>query len=136
MKSRREEMNLAELARRSETPARTIRLYISKGLLNGPLRSGRNAAYDTGHLDCLLRIRKLQREGFTLSQMREILTAGDSEASPLISVPWRQYMLSGDVIVSVREDIPPWRAHALRQAIQQFNRLINPTEPQKEQEHE
>ena len=136
MKLRPEEMNLLELAKRSKTPARTIRLYISMGVLPGPLRAGRNAAYGVEHLDCLARIRKLQREGLTLSQVREMLMAGDREPSPLVSVSWRQYMLSGDVIVSVREDIPPWRAYAIRQAIQQFNRLITPVEEQKEQEHE
>jgi DNA-binding transcriptional MerR regulator len=130
------EMKLSELAARSKTPARTIRLYISLGLLHGPLRPGRNAAYGPEHLERLARIRALQQSGMTLSQAREALEEGDGGAPLPPSESWRRYDLAPDVQVVVREDIAPWRARALRQAIQQFSRWVNTAEETKEQQDE
>ncbi len=131
------EIKLTTLAARSETPARTIRLYISMGLLPGPLRPGRNAAYGPEHLEGLKRIRALQRAGLTLSQVRTALAPEKTcEIPEPSSGLWRQYWLAPDVQVSIREDIAPWRTHALRQALQQFNRLVNAAEQTKEQEDE
>lgn len=127
------EMKLAELAALSETPARTIRLYISMGLLAGPLRPGRNAAYGVAHLEKLNRIRALQGEGMTLSQIRSVLDPAQRTGASLPSSAWRRFDLARDVQVMVQEDIPPWRAHVLRQAIEQFSRLLNSTEERKEQ---
>lgn len=135
MNNNPQEWKLSELAKRSNTPARTIRLYISMGLLPGPLRPGRNAAYGMEHLERLERIRTLQREGLTLSQVRETLTpesAGDTPAVP--SSSWRHFMPASDVQVLIREDIAPWRARALRQALQQFSRLVNADDETKEQQ--
>ena len=53
-------MLLAELAEKAGLPGRTIRFYIARGLLPGPLKAGRGAAYGQEHLD----------------RLREILTRG------------------------------------------------------------
>mgnify|MGYP001228172367 CR=1 FL=1 len=136
MQHNTEEMKLATLAARSETPARTIRLYISLGLLPGPLRAGRNAAYGPEHLERLARIRALQQTGLTLTQVRQALEeeAGAAPLPPAVS--WQQYSVAPDVQILIREDIAPWRARVLRLAIQQFICWVSPATATKEQEHE
>lgn len=136
MQHNTEEMKLATLAARSETPARTIRLYISLGLLPGPLRAGRNAAYGPEHLERLARIRALQQTGLTLTQVRQALEE-ETGAAPLPpAVSWQQYSVAPDVQILIREDIAPWRARVLRLAIQQFICWVSPATATKEQEHE
>ena len=130
------EMKLSELAERSETPARTIRLYISMALLPGALRPGRNAAYGPEHLERLAQIRALQREGLTLSQVRRRLDAREDEEPEIASTSWRHYVVAPDVRVMVHEDLAPWRARALRRALAQFSREMNAAETTKERNDE
>ena len=47
---------------------------------------------------------------------------------------WRHYALAPDVQVLVQEDIAPWRARALRLAIQQFACWVNAAEDTKERQ--
>jgi DNA-binding transcriptional MerR regulator len=118
------EMNLALLAERSGVPGRTIRLYIAQGLLPGPLRSGRNAAYGTEHLATLERIRGLQREGLTLTQVRRALAGERGQSMLPEPAPWRQYELAPDLHVWVREDISPWRAKVIRDGVAQLHERL------------
>src|ERR671922_115977 len=55
-------MTLGEIAAAAGLPARTIRFYIARGLLNGPVKGGRGAAYTTEHLARLDRIKSLQSD--------------------------------------------------------------------------
>lgn len=124
--AKQQEMRLAELAERSGVPARTIRLYISEGLLPGPLRAGRNAAYGPEHLRRLGEIRALQRRGLTLSQARRALEGAGAEASPAPEgAVWRELNIAPGVRVSVKEGLGPRRLRALRRAIEEFSRLVN-----------
>lgn len=136
MKKIPEEMKLSALAALSDTPARTIRLYISLGLLPGPLRPGRNAAYGPEHVARLERIRALQKQGLTLSQAREALEERLETPALSPSTSWRHYAVAPDVQVLIQEDIAPWRARALRLAIQQFVCWVNTAEDTKEQQDE
>jgi len=115
------EMNLAALSERAGVPGRTIRLYISQGLLPGPLRAGRNAAYGVGHLEALDRIKALQRKGLTLSQVRHAMAEeGEGQVLPEAEA-WRHYVLAADVEVRVREGGSPWRSKLIREAIAELN---------------
>jgi Zn-dependent peptidase ImmA (M78 family) len=57
------ELTLKELAAETGVPERTIRYYISRGLLAPPLRGGRGAAYGESHKNALAQIRQLQAKG-------------------------------------------------------------------------
>ena len=115
------EMNLAALSERSGVPGRTIRLYIAQGLLPGPLRSGRNAAYGAVHLETLGRIKALQRKGLTLSQVLHAMAKeGEQQVLPEPEA-WRHYVLASDVEVCVKEGASPWRAKLIREAIAELN---------------
>jgi DNA-binding transcriptional MerR regulator len=60
---------LAELSAASGIPARTIRFYIARGLLQGPSKAGRAAAYTDEHLARLETIKQLQASGRMLAEI-------------------------------------------------------------------
>src|SRR5690349_18748695 len=109
-------MSLAELAAQSGVPARTVRFYIARGLLDGPAVAGRGADYDLAHLERLRKIRDLQGRGLTLAEIAQELS-GTRTALPEPSA-WWQYRISPDVIVSVCADAAPWRLKQVREALE------------------
>jgi len=120
------EMKLNELAERAGVPARTIRLYITQGLLPGPLRAGRNAAYGPEHLDALAAIKDFQRQGLTLSQIRQKMAVSEEvERSIPTPVQTWSYQVAPDVTVTVRGDSPPWRLRAIQKALVDMQRALN-----------
>lgn len=68
-------LNLQQLGERGETPVRTIRFYIQKGLLPGPEGEKRGAYYTEAHLAELLRIRQWQETGLSLDAIAGLLQA-------------------------------------------------------------
>ena len=117
-------MTLAGIAEASELPARTIRFYIARGLVEGPVKSGRGAAYTADHLARLERIKRLQSEGRTLSEIARILSGSTGESAPLQATPWLQYAIADDVVVWVKAGASPWRTREIRDAIDRFARHV------------
>jgi DNA-binding transcriptional MerR regulator len=74
MDEKEKEWTLRELAAETGVPERTIRFYISRGLVDPPLRGGRGAAYGAGHKARLEEIRKLQAKGLMLAEIAHVLT--------------------------------------------------------------
>jgi DNA-binding transcriptional MerR regulator len=123
-------ITLAELAEKSGTPARTIRFYISRGLVDGPVKAGRSAAYTASHLERLRRIKQLQAEGHALSEIAPLL--GLVKAPSVRPSSWWQYQIAEDVVVWTRADMSPWRARQVRAAIEDLtNRLGTEQEDEK-----
>lgn len=108
------EWTLAELADEVGLPARTIRYYIARGLLDGPEVAGRGAIYRITHLERLREIRKLQRQGRMLAEIgqhrHEVTELPQPES-------WWRYPLADGVIVHVRADLAPWRVKRIRKAL-------------------
>jgi DNA-binding transcriptional MerR regulator len=125
------ELSLRDLAARARVPARTIRLYIAMGLLPGPLRAGRNAAYGPEHERRLSEIRHLQKEGFTLREIARRLEAPARGARITEPTPWLSFAVSADVVVLVRDGVAPWRMREIRGALgrlhEQFAETPQPT---------
>lgn len=111
------ELKLDELAKKSGVPARTIRLYITRGLLPGPLRGGRKAAYGAEHLEALAEIRRLQKQGLTLAEIRQRRLGGADSSELPAPVRWSSYAVAPDVVVMVREDVGGWRLRQVRNAV-------------------
>jgi DNA-binding transcriptional MerR regulator len=65
--------DLEELGRRTGLPPRTIRYYISEGLVPAPVRRGPASYYREDHLNRLVLIRKYQAEGLPLDLIRRRL---------------------------------------------------------------
>jgi len=73
------EFRVEELAAAAGVRVDTLRFYQARGLLPQPERRGRIAIYGEPHLARLQQIRELQREGFSLSQIRRLL-AGEASS--------------------------------------------------------
>jgi DNA-binding transcriptional MerR regulator len=111
-----DQKTLADLADESGIPARTIRFYISRGLLEGPVKAGRGAVYTTQHLARLEKIKALQGERRTLSEIAPIVGI----PKPVRTSPpsaWWQHAIGDDILVWTRADVSPWRLKQLRSAI-------------------
>jgi len=76
--------SLDELCALTELPKRTVRYYIQIGLLDRPVGEKRGAHYLPGHLEQLLRIRKLAQSGVSLERIREVLSG---EPAPVPARP-------------------------------------------------
>ncbi|HXN46041.1 MAG TPA: helix-turn-helix domain-containing protein [Bryobacteraceae bacterium] len=118
-----EYLTLAELAEATGLPERTIRFYIARGLLDGPLKAGRGAAYTAEHLARLERIKGLQAEGRMLSEIGRILGGAKTRRSPEPTA-WWQYPVADDVVVWARTDASPWRTKQVRAAIAELARVL------------
>jgi DNA-binding transcriptional MerR regulator len=117
-------MTLAELADAAQLPARTIRFYIARGLLDGPVKAGRGAAYTPEHLTRLEQIRKLQADGRMLSDIARTLSGDTAESSAVAPTPWLQFAPSEDVVILTRADMSPWRMKQVRAAIDELAQNI------------
>ena len=121
-------MTLAELADASGLAARTIRFYIARGLLDGPVKAGRAAAYTPEHLARLEKIKKLQSQGRTLSDIGSSLAGVVPEKKSAAPTAWWQHAIADDVVVWTRSEMNPWRTKQVREAIDALARGIQQAE--------
>ena len=120
-------MTLAELAEASGLAARTIRFYIARGLLDGPVKAGRAAAYTEDHLARLEKIKKLQAQGRMLSEIGRSLAGGTTpERHAAAPTAWWHHAIADDVVVLTRSDVSPWRTRQIREAIDELARSLQP----------
>jgi DNA-binding transcriptional MerR regulator len=75
----KKEWTLRELAAETGVPERTIRFYISRGLVDPPLRGGRGAAYGAGHKVRIEQVKKLQAKGMMLAEIAHAIALANSE---------------------------------------------------------
>jgi DNA-binding transcriptional MerR regulator len=127
-----DEMTLAELAEASGLAARTIRFYIARGLLDGPVKAGRGAAYTEEHLARLEKIKKLQAQGRMLSEIGRSLAGGTTpERYAAAPTAWWRHAIADDVVVLTRSDASPWRTRQIREAIDELARSLQPAGDEK-----
>ena len=80
MQPPRQRYSLTELADLGGVTPRTVRYYISQGLLPGPLGAGPGPKYDDTDLARLRLIKRLQRDHQPLAQIRTVLDGlGDEQ---------------------------------------------------------
>ena len=125
------EMTLAELADASGLAARTIRFYIARGLLDGPVKAGRAAAYRPEHLARLEKIKKLQSQGRMLSDIGRSLAGVAPEKKAVPPTAWWQHAIGDDVVVWTRSDMSPWRTRQVREAIDALAHGLQQVEEEK-----
>ncbi len=87
MEKRDGKYSIGELAALTGVTRRTIRFYVQKGLLQTPLGLGRGRHYTDEHLERILKIRDLQRDGVRLDRMRQAVKG--AAAAPLEDVERR-----------------------------------------------
>jgi DNA-binding transcriptional MerR regulator len=74
------ELTIDDLARLAKVPVRTIREYQTMRLLPPPTKRGRVGLYGPDHTRRLELISRLQRRGYSLAGIRDLLAAWDSGA--------------------------------------------------------
>jgi DNA-binding transcriptional MerR regulator len=121
-------LTLAELSEASGIPARTLRFYIARGLLDGPVKAGRGAVYTAQHLERIEKIKRLQSEGRMLADIVHLLNGNESAESGPPPSPWWQHVIHDDVMVWVRGDVSPWRMRQIRAAIGDFSGRLSGNE--------
>jgi MerR family mercuric resistance operon transcriptional regulator len=70
------DMTIAKLARAANVGVETVRYYQRRGLMPVPRPAGKTAYrhYDASHLQMLLFVRRAQAAGFTLEEIKELLS--------------------------------------------------------------
>lgn len=137
-------MSLMELAEKAGVSPRTIRYYISRDILDPPLKRGPNAVYGEKHLTTLNKIKELQSRGLTLSQIEMLLASGaaqeedksiygmekaesidqEIDTSRVPEIPKLKaynvfaYAIGDEVILLLKSRPGPWKLKALIEAIQ------------------
>jgi DNA-binding transcriptional MerR regulator len=117
------ELTIDELARRVGLPVRTIREYHTMRLLPPPQRRGRIGLYGQGHEQRLELIARLQRRGYSLAGIRDLLQAWDigSDLTALLGVDRAPVALDETPLRLTRaelfERVPGLSAATLRRAI-------------------
>ena len=117
---RDEEFSLETLAALSRVSERTIRYYITRGLLAGPARGGRGAFYTAEHLKRLQEIRDQQQRGLTLTAIERLATAVGAEERLPEPETWLSYKIAPDLVVQVRRGMSPWRVWQVRSALERL----------------
>ena len=74
------EYRVGELAEAAGVGIDTVRFYQARGLIPAPSRRGRFAIYSSDHLERLRRIRSLLDSGFSLAQIRRLLSEAPEAA--------------------------------------------------------
>ena len=82
------DMTIAKLARAAEVGVETVRYYQRRGLMPVPRAAGKSAFrhYDSSHLQTLRFIRRAQTAGFTLEEIKELLSLDRSRDRARIRV--------------------------------------------------
>jgi DNA-binding transcriptional MerR regulator len=129
-----DKLSLGELSEQADVAPRTVRFYIAKGLLPGPLRAGREAVYGNLHLQLLKRIKGLQAKGMTLAEVSFALSPGRDRRELAEPVAWLEYQLADDVVVQVRSGIAPWRHKLIRNVLAEAAAKLQDEPKEKETE--
>jgi len=128
------ELSLADLAAESGLTHRTIRYYISRGLLEGPVRGGRGAFYTTEHLKRLREIQREQRDGRTLGEIERQALGVEAHAEVPKPEVWWAYRLADDIVVHVKAGTSPWRQHQVRSTLERLARELSPVKTKRKDE--
>ncbi len=98
------DLTLEELAEQVQVPVRTIRFYITEGLLPGPGTRGKGASYGEGHVLRLRLIRRLAEQHVPLAEMRALLgRLSLEEVQALLAEQERQ---AAELVRKAREPSP------------------------------
>ncbi len=113
-----ETLTIEALAERAGTTVRTVRYYITQGLLTGPDARGRAAHYTVGHLDRLRIIRYLVGQHLPLREIRAFLTRlSPREQSDLLADMLDVPTASAPLKHSVRMPVEPMASTPLTQPV-------------------
>ena len=130
---------LQELCVLADMPVRTVRYYISLGLVDKPHGETRAARYQTAHLEQLLLIKRWSAQGFGLERIRELLHTPAEDTAPARSrragdITVQSHLLIADglelVIDPSRAQLNPEQLrHLVRLVMQAHAQVMQPAAP-------
>ena len=102
-----EPLTIDDLARRVQLPVRTIREYHTMRLLPPPERRGRVGLYGSRHVQRLQLIARLQRRGYSLAGIRDLLAAWEAgtDLTTLLGVDESQAALDETPLLLTRAEL-------------------------------
>jgi DNA-binding transcriptional MerR regulator len=117
------ELTIDELASRAQLPVRTLREYHSMRLLPPPERRGRIGVYGAQHVDRLALIGRLQRRGYSLAGIKDLLAAWEAggDLTTLLGVDSGPAALDETPLritrAELRDRLPALTAAAIEEAV-------------------
>src|SRR5271155_2205731 len=102
-----EQLTIDDLARLVQLPVRTIREYHTMRLLPPPERQGRLGLYGSRHVQRLELIARLQRRGYSVAGIRDLLGAWQSgtDLTTLLGIDQSQAALDETPLRLTREEV-------------------------------
>lgn len=116
------ELTIDGLARRAQLPVRTLREYQTMRLLPPPERRGRIGVYGERHIQRLELIARLQRRGYSLAGIKDLLGAWDrgTDLTTVLGIPSGPMALDEAPLRITRaellERVPAFTAATIEQA--------------------
>lgn len=134
-----ERFSIEQLATLAGVTPRTVRFYISEGLLDRPSGEKRGAHYLRRHLEQLLAIRRWSDAGLSLERVRE-LVAGASEDPPPRRLPagsvevWSRVTLADGLEIHIeprRSSLTPEQVRSFVRGVTALYRQVRSPSPGK-----
>jgi DNA-binding transcriptional MerR regulator len=131
--------SLDELATLAGVTPRTVRYYISEGLLDRPEGEKRGAHYVQRHLEQLLRVRRWSEAGLSLERIRELRRGAPEDPPPRTVAPgtvevWSRVTLADGLELHIepgRAGLSPEQVRALVREVQAaFRRVRGAGDPE------
>jgi DNA-binding transcriptional MerR regulator len=127
--------SLDELATLAGVTARTVRFYISEGLLDRPEGAKRGAHYLERHLEQLLRVRRWSEAGLSLERIRELRGGAAEDPPPRTVAPgtvevWSRVTLADGLELQIepgRAGLTPEQVRSLVREVQAAFRRVRGT---------
>ena len=124
---------LADLERETGTSGRTVRYYISQGLLPPAHGRGPSATYDLGHLVRLRAISLLKAQHLPLEQIKQRLSPlSDDEIAAMLRVEtappedtWRRIRLHPDLELFVRDRRAKEKDYRFEAAVETIKMIVH-----------
>jgi DNA-binding transcriptional MerR regulator len=127
-----ERFSIDELSMLAGVTPRTVRYYISEGLVDRPIGEKRGAHYVRRHLEQLLLIRRWTDTGLSLERVRELLSGAPEDPAPRRAAPgsievWSRVTVADGLEVHVepgRADLTPDQMRSLVRGISALYRQL------------
>jgi DNA-binding transcriptional MerR regulator len=116
---------LTELAEKSGVTARTIRYYISQGLMDGAIKSGKDSYYLPSHLKRLQVIQVNKEAGDTLEQIK--IKLGLVQPTMNTGLSLRRFLVARDIEVNIAVEMSQPRRRKVENALKAFAEAVSET---------
>ncbi|MBF0338857.1 MAG: MerR family transcriptional regulator [Nitrospirae bacterium] len=84
---------------------RTIRYYVSSGIIESPEGRGRGGFYNDSHIDKLLQIKGMQENGMRLKDIINLDKSNKTDKAETTRQVWFRYEIVPGLEIHVRKDI-------------------------------